>query len=125
MSDPADEPAYTQLGEDGNPFSKQHNPDALIEGNRVGTAEDMESSEQSGTDAAGIDDAGTDAAGTDAAGTDDAASGQPESGKFNSDPSGAGQPGSQQPGYEGEPPNAPLTSQGSRDGTAVGEDQND
>jgi len=75
MSDPADEPAYTQLGEDGNPFSKQHNPDALIEGNRVGTAEDMESSEK--------------------------------------------------PGYEGEAPNAPLASQGSRDGTAAGDDQDD
>ena len=75
MSDPADEPAYTQLGEDGNPFSKQHNPDALVEGNRVGTAEDMESSEK--------------------------------------------------PGYEGEAPNAPLASQGSRDGTPAGEDQDD
>lgn len=44
MSDPSDEPAYEQLGEAGNPFGRQHNPDALIEGNRVGTAEDMESS---------------------------------------------------------------------------------
>jgi hypothetical protein len=54
---------------------RQHNPDALIEGNRVGTAEDMESSEK--------------------------------------------------PGYEGEAPNAPLASQGSRDGTAADEDQDD
>jgi len=80
VSDPADDPDYTQLGEDGNPFSKQHNPDALIEGNRVATAEDMESSE----------------------GTDD-----------------------EKPGYEGEAPNAPLASQGSRDGTAAGDDQDD
>ena len=69
--------------------------------------------------------AGCTAVVSDDAGTDDIGTGQPESGKFNSDPSGAGQPGSQQPGYEGEAPNAPLTSQGSRDGTAVGEDQND
>ena len=63
----------------------EHNPDALIEGNRVATAEDMESSEK------------------------------PESGQAESD----------KPGYEGEAPNAPLASQGSRDGTAVGADQND
>jgi len=75
MSDPADDQDYTQLGEDGNVFSKQHDPDALIEGNRVGTAEDMESSEPAG--------------------------------------------------YEGEAPNAPLADQGMRDGTAVGDDQDD
>jgi len=85
MSDPADEPSYRQLGEEGNVFNKAQNPDALVEGNRVGTAEDMESAEQSGTDAAAT----------------------------------------AQPGYEGEAPNAPLASQGSRDGTAVGDDQND
>jgi hypothetical protein len=45
MSDPANEPAYEQLGEDGNPFGKAENPDALIEGNRVATAGDMESSD--------------------------------------------------------------------------------
>ena len=50
------------------------NPDALIEGNRVGTAEDMQST-------------------------------------------GAVDPTAEQPGYEGEAPNAPLASQGSRDGT--------
>jgi hypothetical protein len=51
MSDPADEPAYEQLGEEGNPFGAKHNPDALIEGNRVGTAEDMESSGTDDSDA--------------------------------------------------------------------------
>ena len=48
MSDPADEPMYEQLGDKGNPFTEGGNPDALIEGNRVGTAEDMESSEKPG-----------------------------------------------------------------------------
>ena len=48
MSDPADEPSYEQLGDKGNPFSNGENPDALIEGNRVATAEDMESSEKPG-----------------------------------------------------------------------------
>ncbi|GAB2464404.1 hypothetical protein HD599_000015 [Conyzicola lurida] len=52
-----------------------HNPDALVKGNRVTNARDMESSDE--------------------------------------------------PGYEGEAPNAPLASQGSRDGTPVGEDQDD
>jgi hypothetical protein len=100
MSDPADEPAYRQLGEEGNVFNKAENPDALIEGNRVATAGDMESSEQSGTDEAA----------TDRAGAAD---------------SGDGDSANEQPGYEGEAPNAPLASQGSRDGTAVGDDQND
>ena len=84
MSDPADEPAYTQLGDDGNPFGKTENPDALIEGNRVGTAEDMESSES-------------------------------QSGTFNADEPAT----DEKPGYEGEAPNAPLASQGSRDGTSA------
>lgn len=63
MSDPADGPA---------PANAQ-NPDALVEGNRVTTAEDMESSEK--------------------------------------------------PGYEGEAPNLPLASQGSRDGTPADDEQ--
>jgi hypothetical protein len=44
-NDPADEPMYEQLGDDGNPFTNRENPNALVEGNRVATAEDMESSE--------------------------------------------------------------------------------
>ena len=50
------------------------NPDALIEGNRVATAEDMESTETTESSEAG---------------------------------------------YEGEAPNLPLASQGSRDGTSA------
>jgi hypothetical protein len=64
------------------------NPDALIEGNRVGTAEDMESSES-------------------------------QAGTFNAEePVTDGQAG-----YEGEAPNAPLASQGSRDGTPADDEE--
>ena len=52
MSDPADEPAYEQLGDKGNPLTGDGNPDALIEGNRVTTAGDMESSETPGYEGA-------------------------------------------------------------------------
>jgi hypothetical protein len=41
MSDPADDPDYKQLGEEGNPLTSR---ESLVEGNRVATAEDMESS---------------------------------------------------------------------------------
>ena len=75
MSDPVDEPVDEQLGDTGNPRAEGGTPDALIEGNRVGTAGDMESSEK--------------------------------------------------PGYEGEAPNLPLASQGSRDGTPADDSEQD
>jgi hypothetical protein len=91
-NDPADEPMYEQLGDDGNPFSKGDNANALVEGNRVATAEDMESSEGTSVpDPAEV--------------ADDADA--PEKG------------GS--PGYEGEAPNAPLADWGMRDGSDADE----
>jgi hypothetical protein len=89
-ADPADEPDYEQLGDQGNTFT-EHHPEALIEGGRVAIAEDMESASKSTSASA--------------------------------ESSGDGSSGGDSPGYEGEAPNAPLASQGQRDGTHQNDDE--
>lgn len=72
---------------------RQENPDALVDGNRVTTARDLEAET-----------------------TPDAPA---SAGSAPGDPAPAGSA----PGYEGEAPNLPLASQGSRDGTPADDDE--
>ncbi|MCU1424863.1 MAG: hypothetical protein JWM51_1154 [Microbacteriaceae bacterium] len=95
--DPADDPDYEQLGDQGNTFT-EHHPDALVEDGRVAIAEDMESASKasSGSSGSGADRSGADNSGDSSEDT---------------------------PGYVGEAPNAPLASQGQRDSTHQNDDE--
>jgi transcription elongation factor len=91
--DPANDPDYEQLGDQGNTFT-EHKPDALVEDGRVAIAEDMESASKATSASSGSGAAGS-------------ATGS----------------GDYTPGYEGEAPNAPLASQGQRDSTHQNDDE--